>query len=154
MTDREAGRDERVGRLLMGGLDGELSPDEREELERLLRDDPAVRDEWERLLRLREVTATMTLQRPPDEVWDRYWTGVYRRIERGVGWVLVSIGAVVLVSFGLWEAVRGLLRDTGLPVVVKGAVLALLVGTVVLAVSVAREKLVLGRSDPCKDVRR
>lgn len=154
MTDREAGRDERVGRLLMGGLDGELSPDEREELERLLRDDPAVRDEWERLLRLREVTATMTLQRPPDEVWDRYWTGVYRRIERGVGWVLVSIGAVVLVSFGLWEAVRGLLRDTGLPVVVKGAVLALLVGTVVLAVSVAREKLVLGRSDPYKDVRR
>ena len=60
MSDRGAAAgDERVRRLLMSGLDGELPAEEREELERLLNSDVSVRAEWDRLVRLNEVTDTI-----------------------------------------------------------------------------------------------
>jgi hypothetical protein len=77
---------------------------------------------------------------------------VYRRLERGIAWVLVSLGAIVILSWGLWQAVRDIFQDAGLPVVVKGGLFALMVGGIALLVSVIREKLLVGRKDPYKDV--
>lgn len=146
--------EERYAALLTAALDGELTEDEREELESALRGDPALRAEWERLRRVKEVTGMMEFDEPPAETWDRYWTGVYRRIERGIGWVLASLGAVVLLSWGAWSWIQELLADRGLPTLVKGAVLLLVVGVVILFVSVVREKMHLRRDDPYKDVQR
>lgn len=140
--------------LLTAALDEELGPEEARELERRLDEDPALRREWEELKRLREVTGAMRLKKPPDEVWDRYWTGVYRRLERGVGWILVSLGAVLLLAYGLFELADQLLADPALPAFVKVAAMALGLGLVVLLVSVLREKLFVWKRDPYKDVRR
>ncbi len=155
MSEMEAGSDrERIRHLMMAYLDDELAPDDRGELERLLETDPALREEWQRLRRVKEVTADMALKGPDAEVWDDYWTSVYRRLERGIGWVLVSLGAVVLVSYGLWTAVKSLLEDTTTLPLVRWAMLVALVGAVVLFVSVVREKLFVRRRDPYKDVKR
>lgn len=150
------GRDdgERSRQLMMAALDGELSGTERNDLERLLADSPELREEWARLQRVKEVTTTMALKRPPEEVWDHYWTSVYNRAERGLGWILVSIGAMVLISFGLWEFVQSIMAESNMPGFVKIAVFALLVGLVVLAFSVIREKLFTRRRDPYKEVER
>ncbi|NIM52936.1 MAG: hypothetical protein GTO22_27480 [Gemmatimonadales bacterium] len=94
----------------------------------------------------------MTLRKPPDEIWDSYWGGVYRRLERGIGWILISLGTIVLLSYGVWKGVEDLLADTTLPTVVKVAVVALIVGLIALLVSVIREKLFVRKSDPYKDV--
>lgn len=149
-----SGRDPRAQRLLMGGLDGELSAEQREELDRLLDADPSLRAEWKRLTKVKEVTETMTLRRPPDEIWEDYWTSVYNRVERGVGWILVSLGAIVLLSYALWHAAQEFLADASLPGFVKIAVLLTVVGVAALVVSVVREKLSLGRKDPYKDIQR
>jgi len=77
---------------------------------------------------------------------------VYRRFERGAAWILVSVGAIVLLSWGLWQAVQDILGDTELPTFIKAGILALVAGGVILLVSVIREKLILRRSDPYKDV--
>ena len=146
--------DRRVRRLMMAVLDGEATESESRELEERLEADPALRAEWERMNRLEEVTAMVRRRTPPDEVWDTYWDGVYRRLERGIGWILVSLGAVVAGTWALWGAVEGILADTELPVVVKGALLALVAGGLLLLVSVAREKLFVWKSDPYKDVQR
>ena len=79
---------------------------------------------------------------------------VYRRIERGVGWILVSIGALVLTSWGLWEAISSLLAEADMPSFVKLAIFALGAGTLVLVFSVFREKLFTYRHDPFKEVDR
>ena len=96
----------------------------------------------------------MTLRSPPQESWDTYWTSVYHRFERGVGWVLLSLGAIVSLSYGLWKAAQEILADTTIPGFIKGAILLAIVGAVVLFVSVAREKWFAYRSDPYKDIQR
>lgn len=146
--------DERARRLMMAELDGELAAAERKELERLVADDPRLQREWKRFRRLKEVTDSMALKPAPQEVWDNYWASVYSRLERGIGWIFVSIGAIILLAYGAWKGVEELLADTALPWFIKAALLALLLGTVVLLVSVGREKLFIGSQQRYKDVER
>lgn len=155
MSDREVrSPEERARQLMMAGLDGEFQADERRELERLLDENPGLRREWDRFQRVKEVTNTMAFRRAPEEVWTDYWASVYSRLERGIGWILFSLGAIVLVSYGVWQGVSDLLADTSLSWILKAAILALCVGVVVLLVSVLREKLFVGRRERYKDVER
>lgn len=149
-----ADRMERARELLMRALDDELEPGQREELDGLLGADPALSEEWSRLVRLREVTTNMAFRKPPEEMWDGYWNSVYSRLERGIAWILVSIGAIVVGSYGAWYAVRDLLTDTGLPWFVRWSILALMVGVVMLLVSVIRHRIFVSQSDPYKEIER
>ena len=154
MRDSDLQPDELARRLMMGALDGEVSSQEQQELTRLLQNDPVLEAEWKQLQRVKEVTGNMIFRKPPEEVWDMYWTGVYRRFERGIGWILLSVGAILLLSYGVWEGIQELLADTTTPAIVKYGALALIIGLVVLFVSVVREKLFAWQRDPYKDVKR
>lgn len=145
---------ERARRLMMKALDDELSPGEATELERALAADPALKREWDRMTRLKEVTSAMTLRPAPDDVWRDYWTSVYRRLERGLGWILLSVGAIVVGSYWIWVGVSELVRDSSIPWLVKAGTLTLGVGVVILLVSVVREKVFLGVRQRYKDVER
>ncbi|MDP2469652.1 MAG: hypothetical protein Q8W45_07015 [Candidatus Palauibacterales bacterium] len=153
MTD-EAGPISRSRELLLQALDGELAPGEQVELERLLLDNPELREEWDRFSRLKEVTGNMKLRNPPQEMWDGYWNSVYGRFERGIAWILVSIGAIVLGSWGAWSGVQDLMADADLPTFVKWSILALIVGLVMLLVSVLRYRIFVSRTDPYKEIER
>lgn len=155
MSDRDVrSPEERARRLIMASIDGELTGDERVELERLLDEQPALHAEWARFQRVKEVTGSMALRPAPEEVWRDYWASVYSRVERGIGWILFSLGAIVLLSYGAWTGVRELIADATMPWFVKGSLLALTVGAVVLLVSVVREKVFVGRRQRYKDVER
>lgn len=146
--------DERVRNLMTAALDDELAPDERAELEGRLDADPRLRSEWDRHRHVKELTMMSKISSPPEELWGNYWRSVYNRIERGIGWILVSLAAVVLVSWGMWEGINALLDDTGVPGFIKVAILALGTGGVILLFSVMREKLFTYRHDPYKEVER
>jgi len=152
MRSSDVQADERARHLMMAALDGELSASDHTELERLLDGDPALAAEWRQLKRVREVTKTMSMSEPSQEIWEGYWMGVYRRLERGIAWILVSIGAIVLLSWWAWEGLENLWRDQNLPILVRAGALAVIAGLVILLVSVVREKLVLRKTDPYKDV--
>ncbi|MCZ6857344.1 MAG: hypothetical protein O7F70_05040, partial [Gemmatimonadetes bacterium] len=83
-----------------------------------------------------------------------YWTSVYHRFERGVGWIMLSLGAIVSLSYGLWQVVQEIIADAAIPVAIKAAIFVGMVGAVIVFVSVAREKWFVSRSDPYKDVQR
>lgn len=153
MTD-DTGRIDRVRELLMRALDDELDSAQRDELERLIADNPELQEEWNHLSRLKEVTAHMKLRNPPEEMWDGYWTSVYSRFERGLAWILVSVGAIVFGSWGAWAVVRDLMADNDLPTFVKWGILALTVGLVMLLVSVLRHRIFVSKSDPYKEIER
>jgi ferric-dicitrate binding protein FerR (iron transport regulator) len=137
--------------LMMAALDDEIGTADRAELDRMVARDPALRDEWKRLSRVKEATTTMAMKEPTQETWDRYWMSVYNRTERKLAWLLVGFGAVMLLAYGLWHAVpvlaERLFNATDVPVVVRGGVAAVLTGAALLVVSVIREQLSVRRTD-------
>ena len=90
----------------------------------------------------------MTLRQPPEEVWDRYRTSVFHRAERGIAWVLITIGASILGGWALWRWIEAILGDGGVPIVVRISIVALATGLIILLLSVARERWFMHRADP------
>lgn len=148
MTNSYSVDRERAQALMMAALDGEISAQERGELDALLAQHTDLADEWRRFTRLKEVTTGMSLRHPPEEVWDRYWHSSYRRVERGVAWILVSIGVTVLAAYWVWHAVNAFFADTTTPLGIRIAIAAVAIGGVILILSVVREKLFTARRDP------
>jgi hypothetical protein len=103
---------------------------------------------------MKGVTESMKLKEFPDAVWDRYWDGTYNRLERRFGWLLLSLGAAVLLAGGLYELAVNLLRESADPWWVRLGIAAAIVGLAVLFVSVARERLFTWRRDPYREVER
>jgi ferric-dicitrate binding protein FerR (iron transport regulator) len=139
---------DRAHALMMAALDGEASAEDRQELAGLLARSPELAAEWGRFERLKEVTTGMRLQNPPEEVWDHYWTTTYRRTERGVAWLLIVAGGLVLAAYWIWHLVEALLADTGTPLFLRAAIAAVAIGALILVVSVVREKIFTARRDP------
>lgn len=137
-----------------GYIDGELRPDEREAFERELERDPDLAAELAAMRAMGEVTGTMKLQEFPDLVWEKYWEGTYNRLERRLGWILFSIGAIVLLAVGLYEFVLELVHDTAEPWWIRGAIGAMCGGLAILLVSVVRERLFSLKKDRYREVKR
>ena len=154
MTAEKTQRLERARQLMMAALDDELARGEREELDRLLAEDASLRSEWDRLHEVKEVTNVMSLRRPPEETWEQYFESVYNRAERGFAWILLSMGAIVLTGWALWVGLEELWGTTEMPMYVKIAIYATLLGLAVLLLSVIREKLFVRRTDPYKEIQR
>jgi anti-sigma factor RsiW len=144
----------RARNLMMAALDDELPSGDRAELERLLAADEELREEWNQMRRVKELTGVLGYRQPPDEVWDDFWQSSYAQVERGLAWVLISIGVLVLVGAGLYQAVFTLLEATGVPAYIKYAIFAAALGGVILGVSVLREKLFVRSHDRYKEVKR
>ena len=144
--------DDRTKALMMAAIDDELTPEDRGELEIIASQSPAVREEWDRLANVKSITQTMTWKEPAVETWDRYWGNVYNRTERKVAWLLVLGGALVLSGWALWEAVpawfSAIWEDDNMPVAVRIATVAGVLGGLLLLISVVREQLTIKRTDP------
>lgn len=79
---------------------------------------------------------------PDDAAWDGFLDGVYNRVERRTGWVLVVTGLAALVIYGLFL----FLAVPGNPLV-KLAVSVPVLGLVVLFISVLRQRLQAAKTD-------
>ncbi|HOD66389.1 MAG TPA: zf-HC2 domain-containing protein [candidate division Zixibacteria bacterium] len=129
-----------IRELLVGYLDGELSDEERTAVEAALAEDPDLRAELEEFRKLKEVTGMAQYADLPPQVWEQYWESLYRKLERGAGWIFLSLGAIVLLGFGLYEAFRGMYYDPLIPLWVKVGVSVGAAGVVILLVSYGRER--------------
>ena len=143
-----------MNRLMMAALDGEIGTEERRELELILERDHEIRTEWEKMNRVKEVTGAMKYREPPEEVWGVYWVSVYNRVERGLGWILISVGGIILLTFAAWEMLGAIWVDSTIPWYLKLAIFSVVVGLIVLAVSVIREKLFTYKHDRYKEIER
>ena len=143
---------DRFRELVAGHLDRELTPAETEELRRHLERCEECRDELRRQERLKEVMDTMRLPDPPPELWDRYWLGVYNRMERGLAWILLSVAALVLICAGGYEMFRDFFQDPEVPLIVRIGVGCGATGMAVLFISVLRERVFLRKRDRYREV--
>jgi hypothetical protein len=140
--------------LLMKAVDGELSGQEARELEALLAEHPEYRKELQQYKNIKEVTQKMKFKSPSAEIWDTYWLGVYNRLERGIAWILFSLGAVALLTYGGFKLIESIISDSNLELVVKAGILLCIAGTMLLLVSVIREKYFTFRRDPYREIQR
>jgi anti-sigma factor RsiW len=140
--------------LLMGYLDGELDDEQTRRLEAHLQSCETCRKELEGFRKLVAIADEVVPQEPEDKMWEQYWSGLYNRMERGVGWVLFGVAAIALLLYGAFAAIREFIQDPAVSLLLKIGVVAMLGGLVILFVSVLRERLFFWSRDRYKDVRR
>ena len=144
--------DKDLRKLLAGYVDGELTNDEREAFEKEVQSNAELRAELEEFRKLKEVTGMVRYADLPDEVWESYWQSLYRKLERGIGWILLSIGAILLLGFGLYQGLHDLYIAPEVSIWVKIGVTALGGGLIFLLVSFVRERLFAYRRDRYREV--
>jgi len=140
--------------LMMGYLDNELDDAQRTEFEEHIKTCPQCTAELEDFKKLKQVTDSVNFTEPADELWDRYWSGVYNRLERGIGWIMMSVGGIALVIYLGFKGVEELIKDPNVELTLKIMILAFLAGVAILFVSVLKERIFFFKKDRYKDIRR
>ncbi len=146
--------DERKRELLTGYVDNELTDEQRLVFESELVDDPELQAELEEFRKLKEVTGMARYADLPDEVWEGYWQSIYRKLERGFGWVFFSIGAIIMLCLGAYSFVAEFLFDPSIPLFPKLGLSAVLIGLIILLVSYGRERIFAYRRDRYSEVKK
>ena len=141
-----------VKRLIFRYYDDELSKEEEKALKQHLSECSDCRKEFKGMSRFEEVMRKMKLKEPQKEVWKIYWHSVYNRLERNIGWILLSIGAMVLLFYGGYKIVDGIIENPTTPLFLKIRILISLAGIVVLFVSLLREQLFVRKRERYKEV--
>ena len=142
----------KITKLISSYYDGELDEEQKKLVHSHLEICSECRKEFEEMGKFEEVMSQMVLKKPPKEAWQMYWTSVYNRLERGIGWILFSIGAIILLFFGGYKLVEGIIQDASVPLILKIGILSVLGGLVVLLVSLLREQLFVRKRERYKEI--
>lgn len=142
----------KIKELISSYHDGELDNKQRQQVEEHLNQCVECQREHEEMGKLEEVMKKMQLRKPHKEMWEIYWTSIYNRLERRLGWIFLSIGAMILLFFGGYKAVEGIIQDTSTPLLLKIGILTLLGGVVILLVSLLREQIFVYKRERYKEV--
>ncbi|GBD91185.1 hypothetical protein BMS3Abin04_01911 [bacterium BMS3Abin04] len=135
-------------------FENELDEKEKLEFDSLLLNDHLLKKEFEEQKRIKEVLDKMKLKNPSKEFWDGYWTSLYNKLERGIAWIAISIGALILIAYGSIQAVNQFFADKQTPLIVQIGTVALVFGIIVLIFSVVREKYFTSKHDKYKEIQR
>jgi len=139
---------------MMGLLDNELNEQLSKQIFDHLEVCPDCKKKYDSFVQLKKDTSDMKFKKLPEMYWDDYWTHVYNRIERGFSWILVSLGAMILLVYGSYEVMHEFYLDPENPLLIKIGAGILTVGMIVLFVSVLREKLMIRKIDKYRSIER
>lgn len=135
-------------------FDDTLSKEEKKELKELTLKNAEIGKELKDMDKLREVI-DMLEPVNPERDWEEYWDSLYNKLERGAGWVIFSIGAILTLTFFGFQFIKELIRDPQIALYAKIGFIALLLGFIILLVSVVRERITLSKTDKySKEVKR
>ncbi|MCE5250130.1 zf-HC2 domain-containing protein [bacterium] len=128
---------------LMRFFDGEMDTQERNEFKIHIESCETCRNMLQDMSALKEVTDSMRVADLPEVVWEKYWTGIYNRIERSIAWFLFIVGALILSVYWIYRVIS----DPKIYTVVGLGIVLMAVGFAVLFLSVLREKIVVNKAD-------
>lgn len=137
-----------VAELISGYIDGELTQQQRQRVERHVEDCADCRRDYEQLAALRERLAGARLSVTGEDTWREHMNDLTVKTTRGIGWLLFIAGALLLGGYAIYEIVT----DASVSLTLKLFLGAFYLGLAVLFVSVLRQRLIERRSDKYKDV--
>lgn len=140
--------------LMMAYLDSELDDTQNKMLQEHLAQCPQCLKELEEFKSLKSMTDNITLSDPEDQVWQRYWDNVYNRLERGMGWMLMSVAGICLGIFCGFKAIETIVTDPSVSLFFKVTLLVLILGLSILLISILRERLYFWKNDRYRHIRR
>jgi ABC-type multidrug transport system fused ATPase/permease subunit len=140
--------------LLEKYLDDSASSEEKQQFENLLKINSELRAEYEEQKRVKEVLNTMKLKNPAVEVWDSYWLNIYNKVERGLAWIAISIGLLIVFAYAAIQFVNQFYVEGDAPLIVKIGTTVLVFGVLILFYSILREKLFTYKHDKYKEIQR
>ena len=111
-------------------------------------------EEFQKQKSLKEVFMKMNLKEPKNNFWDDYWLNIYNRLERGIAWILISLGLTFLIGYAIYEFIQKLFVDDGGPVIVKLGLITLFIGALILILSLIREQFIKFKNDNYKEIKR
>ena len=130
-------------------LDGEMSDVENADYLKHVEQCDQCTSELKDLGRIVELTDELRLRPPDVEYWDNYWGGIYRRLERGSGFLFMMVGIVGILGFALFKIVTSPAFLT-FPGIAGGLII---LGLIVLFLSVVRERYHERKTDPYREVK-
>ncbi len=145
---------ERYQQLMMGYLDDELDDSEIEELKQHLAGCPECRMELEQFKAVKNLADSSSFSAPEDKFWEGYRAGIYYRLERRLGWFLLSIGSLILSVGVIYSLIHDLIFNSDAPIWIRVGLPITLISLVILLVSIARERYRVRKFERYKDVRR
>ena len=145
---------EKIKELVMLYYEGELKEKDRRIVEENITSCHECRKELEDMKTFEEVMGKMKLKKPGNEVWETYWASVYNRLERRIGWILMSLGGMILLFFGGYKLVENIIRDSSISLLFKIGILALLAGIVVMLISLVKEQVFVRSRERYKEVQK
>jgi hypothetical protein len=135
-------------------FDKGLSEEEKNEIQKLISEKKITEKELKDMDKLKEVIDMLEPINPEKE-WEEYWSCLYNRLERGVGWIVFGVGAILTLSFFGFQFIKELIRDPQIAICAKIGLISLVVGLAILFVSVIRERITLSKTDKySKEVKR
>lgn len=136
--------------LMMAYVDDELGLADRRRFEAMMVEDHELAAEVAAYRVMLDLGQSSGQLEPTDREVRRFWGRFYNRTEWRAGWTLMVGGLVVLGGIGVYE----LVQVTGVPWIVKGSVLSILLGGGLLLWSTVRQRLRTGRFDRYRGVTR
>jgi len=145
--------EDRKKELMMKAIDGLASSAEKTELQELMRQDVALADEYKAFTKIKEVTDSIMFRDLPDKYWDGYWANIYNRLERRLGWILLSLGSIILIAMAAYYILIDFFLSRQVPLLVKVGIAIGGLGVIILLVSVVREVLFAHKKERYKEVK-
>lgn len=139
---------QQIDEMLSGYLDGELTQGDRQRVDLHLEACSKCRGVYEELADLRESVGKMSFGEISRQEWSEIMNDLPIRASRGAGWLLYVAGFLIVCGFGCYEFVA----DDTVPALIKTGIGALVIGSLLLFVSVLRERLIVRKTDKYKDV--
>jgi anti-sigma factor RsiW len=136
--------------LLVGLLDGELTPDEARQINEHLTRCAACRTEYEQLRETEGKLAAISFREPDDVVLAQVWKNPFSRLARNTSLVMIIGGYAVLIGYGLFEVLSSGKEE--LPA--KVGLAAIVMGFLILLVQLIRERCRTWKTDPYKEIER
>jgi hypothetical protein len=116
--------------------------------------DEDYKKEFQNQINVKEAVMNLNLKKPKSEFWDNYWLNTYNRLERGVAWILISIGLTLLIGFAVFQFIQKLFVDDGGPFIIKIGLIVLFTGALILILSLIREQFIKTKNDSYKEIKR
>jgi anti-sigma factor RsiW len=136
--------------LLVGLLDGELTPDEARQVNEHLTRCAACRNEYEQLRETTGKLAAFSFQEPDDAVLAQVWKSPYSRLTRNTSLLMIIGGYALLIGYGVFEFLASGKEE--LPA--KAGIAAVALGFLILLVQLIRERAKTYKTDPYKEIER
>lgn len=134
---------EEMEALMSGHLDGELTPGQEATLKEFLSTSEEGRAELERLRGLVDAASRLSIEAPPEEVWDTFYDNIYNQLERRSGWFITIVGATSLVCYVVFHFMVGSWASPIQKLLIAGP----LIGLFILFVSVLRQRIFVAKTD-------